>query len=240
MPGVPETNHDRATLCYATAYFVLPHYVFGEPQRVLKDFAERPDYSAKFFYVMACQVRDWEPSPDDLRQITAHSGMLNDDRSYHIIEYPPFPPVDITGRSGASGAPSADSFKAVRDAMRNVVLAPYFSAIIYGEQGIEHYLVLGQSPDGATTLRRVTPRINANLGRGCAPSLAAFVSLLRTTLSPGGSLPPAIAAVGRGDPSEPDAMPDAMPDMTEANRGTDEAEQKARKAGRKWWQFWRR
>ncbi len=203
MPGRPETNNDRAALCYATAYLVLPRYVFEEPDRVLGEFAGRPDLAAKFFYVMACRIEGREPHPDDVRRVTARSGMLNDDRSYHVVEYPAFPPVDLTS------LPEAE----MMDAVRNTVLAPYFSAIIYGERtGIEHYLVLGQSPDGATTLREVTPQANANLGRGCAPTIDTFLGLLRATLSPGGRLPPAVAAVTRGPP----------------------------RPRRRWWQFWRR
>lgn len=66
------------------------------------------------------------------------------------------------------------------DAMQGIVLAPYFSAMIRERTtGTARYYVLGQSLDGHTTFRTVTPEMNANLGPGCEPELDAFLELLR-------------------------------------------------------------
>jgi hypothetical protein len=64
------------------------------------------------------------------------------------------------------------------------VLAPYFSAVIEDRNTREaQCFVLGQSPDALTTLRLVTPTMNANLGRGCEPELEAFLELHRQRLA---------------------------------------------------------
>jgi hypothetical protein len=47
------------------------------------------------------------------------------------------------------------------------------------EVGECQYFVPGQAPNGGTTLRRVSPVSNANLGQGCEPELNTFLQLLR-------------------------------------------------------------
>lgn len=202
MPADPDDCRERAQSCYTAAYFVLPKYVFEEPGRVLSDFAKDPNYAAKFFYVMACKVEGRDPPIDDARAVSGHSGSLNESFDYHVIQYPPFPPVDLTR------LPPDE----MMEALQNVVLAPYFSAILYSKGGgIAHYFVLGQSPDGRTTLREVTPQMNANLGPGCEPDLARFVALLSDRLRPGAAPLEPIAGVRRAPPA----------------------------ARRRWWQFWK-
>ena len=88
-----------------------------------------------------------------------------------------FFPQDDTGLifGGTRAAPDI-SFEAMKD----FVLAPYFSAmLVENEGGQVRYFILGQSPDGHTTLRGVTLNMNANLGRGCEPELKAFLDLLQ-------------------------------------------------------------
>jgi hypothetical protein len=202
MVAPASETHDRAQCCYTTAYRVLPGYAFERPEKLQSHFSRDPDYAAKFFYVIGCTMEDREPDAEEVRAIKGYSGPLNERLKYHLVEFPKFPPVNV------SHLPDAELFKA----MQGVVLAPYFSAIVYAEAAkVEHYFVLGQSPDGLTTFRTVTPEMNANLGRGCAPDRAAFVALLADRLRPGaGPLEP-IAGV---------RLKSAPP-------------------RKKWWQFWR-
>jgi hypothetical protein len=203
MPNVPETKHDRASLCYATAYFALPQYVFNKPKSVLNDFAKDPNYQAKFFYVMACKMSQSEPHEEDVRAITAQSVDLGNGWKSYIVEYPKFPPIDLSSLAQSD---------MVND-IRNVVLAPYFSAILFrNPENIEHYFVLGQSPMGGTTFREVRQEANANLGEGCEPTLALFAEFLRMKLGRHGTLPKPVAVVVRPAPIEK----------------------------KTWWQFWRR
>jgi hypothetical protein len=62
-------------------------------------------------------------------------------------------------------------------------LAPYLSAVVTRPGEPPRYFALGQSPDGFTTLRGVTPDMNANLGPGCEPELEPFLALLRERVS---------------------------------------------------------
>ena len=71
----------------------------------------------------------------------------------------------------------------ILEALEGVVLAPYFSAILKGKTTDEvKYFILGQSPDGYTTLRATDGGVNANLGRGSDPEPNAFLELLRHRL----------------------------------------------------------
>lgn len=202
MPKVPESDHDRASLCYATAYFAIPQYVDSRPKNVLEDFAKDATYKAKFFYVVACKLSQSEPHEGDVRAITAHAVDLDNGWKSYIVEYPKFPPPDLSSLQPSD----------MLNAMRKVVLAPYFSAVLFREpEQIEHYFVLGQSPMGGTTLREVRGQMNANLGSGCEPTLEAFTDFLRTKVGPGGNLPKPVAAFIRA--SNPEK--------------------------KKWWQFWK-
>ena len=196
---------DPAQCCYTTAYFVLPQYAFKEPARLLSDFRKDPNYAARFFYVMACQSHGHRPTRDEVAAVTGHTGWVNDQFGYSIVQFPAFPPVDITR------LPEGE----LMAAMERVVLAPYFAAIVSSPDGtVAHYFVLGQSPNGATTLREVTPEVNANLGPGCRPELGDFLGLLGERLWPGVTPPPPIAGV-RLRPQAPEP------------------------SAKRWWQFWR-
>jgi len=115
-----------------------------------------------------------DPDQDEVAAVTGHSGTLDGALRYHVVQFPAFPTVDLSNLS---------LDPAVLDrAAKRFVLAPYFSAIVYSDGGIAHYFVLGQSPAAGTTLREVTPEMNANLGPGCEPEPEAFLSLLRDRL----------------------------------------------------------
>lgn len=195
----------HAQCCYTTAYFVLPNYAFTDPANLLSRFGRDPMFAARFFYVMACKSEGRDPTRDEVAAVTGHSGSLDGRQKYHIVQFPPFPPVNI------ANLPPEQAMAAIKE----VVLAPYFAAVVYSaDAAVDHCFVLGQSPDGQTTLREVTREMNANLGSGCEPDLAAFIALLEHRLRPGADRPQPVAGVWLNGP------PPAS--------GT-----------KRWWQFWR-
>ncbi len=159
-----------AQTCYTMAYFVLPQYVFNQREKLIGELSAGR-IGAMFFYVLTCKMGGKEPNPEVVQSLMVHKGSLDDNHNYYIIQYPTPVPVDI------SELPDDQVFQA----MQNVVLAPYFSAVIEDNRTKEaRYFILGQSPDGHTTLRGVTLEYNANLGRGCEPELELFLTLLRS------------------------------------------------------------
>src|SRR5262249_12517292 len=148
----------------------LRDYVFRRLDALLRSLSSSPTLGAGFYYVMTCQAKGQEPRPELIRCFPVHQVDLDERRQCWIVGYPIPPAVDLSRLEG-------DDLFATLDA---VVLAPYFSAIVKDRQdGSVQYFVLGQSPDGGTTLRGVTATINANLGPGCEPNLEAFTELLR-------------------------------------------------------------
>jgi hypothetical protein len=192
MPKALITNYERASLCYFLTYMVLPRYISDDPATLLQYFAKDPQYTARFLYMLACKFSDHEPNPQDVQAIAGHVGTLAGVWNYNIIEYPVFSPVNMF---------AAKQGGAERE---GIVLAPYFSAVLFRDPAkIDYYTVLGQSPMGGTTLREVTREYNANLGPGCEPTLGAFTALLDHELTVDGKLPTPIAAV-KMSPGEPD------------------------------------
>jgi hypothetical protein len=173
METAPMDTNERASLCYAMAYFALPSHVFQESERVLRELSTNPDQTARLFYAQTCKAREKEPHALDSQAFHVQAGVLDDRYDYHLIQYPVFPPVDL-GNIPADQVPAR---------LHDVVLAPYFSAIVVGKDREVKYYVLGQSPDGQTTLRGVSLATNSNLGRGCEPKAEALVALLRDRLA---------------------------------------------------------
>lgn len=154
-------------ICYAMAYFVLPHYVFNQVDQFIGRL-NVGDIGAGFFYVMTCKMNEQEPRDDLIGSFRVHNTTIND-RDCYVISYPTPPAVDISSLADDQ----------VESKMATIVLAPYFSAVLRNQQnGDVQYFVLGQSPGGGTTFRRVTPQANANLGPGCEPELESFLALL--------------------------------------------------------------
>jgi hypothetical protein len=152
------------------AYRILPEYVSREGATFIGNLTRSRTLGAGFYYVMACQMHGKEPDTNLLRSFPVHDGELDEANHYCIVEYPTPSPVDL----------SELSLEEMMELGNKVVLAPYFSAIILNKQSQEaRYFVLGQSPDGFTTLRGVTPNLNANLGPACEPELKEFIALLR-------------------------------------------------------------
>lgn len=166
----PHETSETPQICYAMAYFLLPRYCSERRESLLQNLRMGPKAGAAFFYVMTCKLSELEPREDVVHSLSVDIGKLDDATNFYIITYPTPPNVDI------SQLPEADIMQAVQQ----LVLAPYFSAVIENTQTDKlSYYILGQSPDGGTTLRTVEGTINANLGPGCEPSLSSFVQLLR-------------------------------------------------------------
>jgi hypothetical protein len=163
-----QTAQDTAQDCYTMAYFILPRYVFDDAEALVARLLGDPTRAGSF-YIMAASTNQHEPRWELFRSFPVHSGALDATTRYCIIEYPTPPAVDLSDLS----------FTEMMERTRDVVLAPYFSAILRDQNGPPRYFILGQSPDGFTTLRSVTLELNANLGPGCEPQLDAFVDLLR-------------------------------------------------------------
>lgn len=169
MEPNPHDASETPRICYNMAYFVLPRFLFSEPDRVLEAFQAGPRVGAHIYYVITCESHEKVPREDVMSSLSVHAGILSATDRYYVVEYPPPPPVDL------AGLPEEEIMRV----LGSVVLAPYFSAIVQDQATRElRYFVLGQSTDGHTTLRRVTPELNANMGRGCEPELDSFVALL--------------------------------------------------------------
>ena len=156
-------QNKRAQVAYHMAYFVLPPRAHNDIKELRADFDHGPDLAALSYYRQAAKSHGFAPHPDDMRALRAHTGDIGE-CDLIVIEYPRFPAVDLLAESSGG----------------SYVHAPYFSAILENRMSSKvQYFVLGQSLDAGTTLRSVSLELNANLGRGCAPELAAFLKLLR-------------------------------------------------------------
>jgi hypothetical protein len=126
----PPTAVGLPQLCYDIAYFILPPYLFNEPEKTIARFTnpEFPQFPAgAWFYVFACKRRGIEPDEANLDRFPVHSGEIVPGINYHVLQYPEPPPVDM-GR-------------------RDAVLAPFFSGILHiASSGVIDYFILGQRP----------------------------------------------------------------------------------------------
>lgn len=159
-------------LCYDVAYFLLPHYVYNDVQKIIDLCLSTPTAAGPFFYVMACQMRKVEPVMEDAPRFRWHRGDLGRNREFYVLEYPTPPPVDMSQVSPEEIVSGEAAF----------VLAPHFSGVIRdpGTGNVDYY-ILGQAPiGGGTTLRSVLQDgVNCNLGPGPEPQLEAFLAAVR-------------------------------------------------------------
>jgi len=155
-------------LCYDVAYFILPHYVYQDLEKLTAMCTDSPVAAGPFFYAMAAIQRKVEPNDEDAMRFRWHHGELRAGCEYFVLEYPKPPPIDL------SDTPDEQLFDV------KVVLAPHFSAILRGDGDVA-YFILGQAPmGGGTTLRCITrDQANCNLGPGPAPQLETFLDTLR-------------------------------------------------------------
>ena len=188
----PDTYEPEQTF-YEMAYFLLPEYAFGRREKLIQELS-RGHVGAIFFYFMTSKAGGKDPDPEIAKQFAVHAGDLDDAHRYYVIAYPSPRPVELD--------PSTLSVEEVMASMGRTVLAPHYSALIQG-RGTDAlgYFVLGQSPvGGGTTLRRITPTMNANLGAGSQVELEPFLGLLRTAMA--GAVEP-VAGISRGQAQAP-------------------------------------
>jgi hypothetical protein len=165
----PDENR-LAQIAYDTAYFEVPKAAHSSIAEFRSEFEESPELGAMRIFLRAAKFRGTKPDVEDVRRLRAHLGKLETGWDYIVIEYPRVAAVDLLKDFRGDLPLSASSH----------VLAPYFSAVLEDRSSGEvRCYVLGQSPDAQTTLRVVSPEMNANLGRGCEPELDAFLELLR-------------------------------------------------------------
>jgi hypothetical protein len=167
----PKPSVSLPQLCYNIAYFILPQYVYNDPNKIVDLCSNMPTAAGPFFYVMACQLSKVEPSAEDARLFRWHHGRSGEGREYYVLEYPTPPPVDLSELS-PDDLVSGGGFP---------VLAPHFSGMIGAvAMGEFNYYILGQSPmGGGTTLRSVLSEgSNCNLGPGPEPHLASFLEAI--------------------------------------------------------------
>ncbi len=162
MNSEPTNSLPLPIFCYRLAYFVLPQLLFADPQRIIARFTDESCPPELYFYVMGTVALETEVVTAEADQFQTHNGELNATHRYYILQYPTPPAFDLQ-----SDAP---------------VLAPHFSAIVerIDDENAVQYFVLGQNPNGVTTLRSLErDGVNANLGEGPEPKLEAFVKTLR-------------------------------------------------------------
>lgn len=173
-------------LCYDVAYFILPHYAFGDIANLADLCLNSPTEAGPFFYIMAAHRRRVEPDMEDAKRFLWHHGQLAEGCEYFALEYPAPPPVDIWDETTGEMVVDAAKF----------VLAPHFSLIVRRSGPVVQYFVLGQAPSGGgTTLRRILPEgMNCNLGPGPEPQLGPFLDAVRERIA--GQAEPDAAADG--------------------------------------------
>lgn len=165
-----EQNRD-AQIAAHMAYRKLPLRVFPDVVELLSDFEYALELAALSYFREAATGCGFEPTADALKALRVHLGEVRH-CDFVVIEYPRFPVCDLL-TAEPDLPPGSGGY----------VLAPYFSAILRDRLSDEpRYFVLGQSPDGDTRLRAWTDTLNADLGPGCEPTLAAFLELLKSRL----------------------------------------------------------
>jgi hypothetical protein len=153
-------------LCYTMAYFVFPYYVFDGKTKLPSLYKETPENATFLLLFIAYKKEGIEPNADkeefknQVQRFQWHEGAFDNTHKFLALEYPTPPAIDMSKGMG------------------NFVLAPYFSVILLGDT--PEYFILGQSPVGGTTVRRLNKDgTNYNLGPGPKPSLENFLTTIR-------------------------------------------------------------
>jgi hypothetical protein len=133
----------RAEVAHHTAYTVMPRHT-SDRDRLIGEFAEEPDLTAVRWYLEAAKILGRIAVREDVAQLRGHTGRLDADRDYYLIEYPRFPAVDLVASLDTDGNTNA----ALSAVAGRHVLAPYFSAALIDRETREvRCFVLGQSDD---------------------------------------------------------------------------------------------
>lgn len=166
-------------LAYGAAYSLLPHYLYADEAGGTRTlFIESPRVAGIKLLVGASMLNECEPNEQMMKRFSetkGHSGRLSPEVQYRIVEYPKPDPVDVDEFERLQSLPPEQLFQR----LTSVILAPYFSILLLDDDLVVlEYLVLGQSPDGATTLRLVEQDRHSNLGPGCKPEFDALIEFL--------------------------------------------------------------
>jgi hypothetical protein len=170
---------DLARISYYLAYRALPDLIYSRWDEFLhlwKSVVPFPIYLAIKGASDQCKWVSFE----QIRAFKCSQGALKAELDYYLIEFPAPPPqTDDLKKFDALIAQFAQGKKPSPDGVP--VLGPYFAAVLLNKTSSERQLyVLGQSPGGGTTLRRVSgPGAHMNVGGGSAPTPQAFLDLLR-------------------------------------------------------------
>lgn len=157
-------------IAYDIAYFILPQYVYQRLEKI-KELNATPIMGGVFFYIMACQMRELEPSKETAVRFRWHFGDFDAQTKFTALEYPAPTAIDLSDKDPLELIESGEL----------PVLAPYFSVILHGESVPPNYYILGQSPlPGVTTIRTVLEDgANCNCGPGPEPELETFLEAVR-------------------------------------------------------------
>lgn len=167
------------TLTYGAAYSLLPHYLYADEVGGTRSLLmESPRVAGIKLLVGASMLNESEPNEQMMKRFSetkGHSGRLSPGTQYRIVEYPQPAPVDVEDFEQLQSLPPEQLLQR----LASVILAPYFSILLLDDDLVVlEYLVLGQSPDGATTLRLVEQDRHSNLGPGCKPEFDALIEFL--------------------------------------------------------------
>lgn len=154
-------------ISYGMAYMAIPHGVFHNLERLVTMWKSTDPPAGALFYIMGCKMQNMEPEKGCVGLYHAHIGRLDEITDYYLMEFPKPPRVCMA------------DFEA--NSVKKPVLAPHFCAVLHQPAtGIVSYYILGQSPDGGTTFRSITPDgMNSNLGPGPEPTMENFLELLK-------------------------------------------------------------
>ena len=167
-------------ISYGAAYSLLPHYLYAdEVGGTLKLFIDAPRVAGIKLLVGASILAEYEPDEQMMNRFSetkGHSGQLSPGIQYRIVEYPPPASADLGDLGQLDELPPEQ----LMQKLSSVVLAPYFSILLLNNDlKLLEYLILGQSPNGETTLRLVEQDAHSNLGPGCVPELEALLAFLK-------------------------------------------------------------
>lgn len=162
-------------LAYNAAYFVVTHCVFHDFERFISICRQHPEMVSPYLLAMACQVTQIKPPASPIKFVDCHFGNLAQ-QEYLALEYQTPRAIDFDDEDPMQRLMAGN----------DMVLAPYFSVVLFDSQSEPRYFVLGQAPlGGGTTVREVTSAgTNSNRGPGPSPKLELFLAAIANSIKP--------------------------------------------------------
>jgi hypothetical protein len=168
--STPALSPGVFLLSYTFCYRGFPRILLASPAQVIsalqtEGFMALQKYIASFLeaYVRATPAARPHIPKDFSSLFSVDVRQIDPALSIALISYPVPPERPVELQPG------------------KIILAPYFTAIAFGPSTPAKFrcFVLGQSPNGGTTLRSVSgENSHGNCGAGCRPELEEFVSLI--------------------------------------------------------------